>query len=60
MADQDPDQPVHMHIEHLVNEEHRLREEKSLPDSGHERLKAVETELDQRWNHMHYGRGVQE
>jgi len=35
MADKNLDQPVRKHIEHLVKEEHRLREEKPLTDPDH-------------------------
>lgn len=60
MADQNLDQPVRTHIEQLVKEEHRLREKKSLADSDHRRLKAVEVELDRRWDLLRYGRALSE
>ena len=47
MADQKADQPVSKHIEHLVNEEHRLREESSTTDADRRRLEAIQVELDQ-------------
>ena len=60
MADQNPDRPVRKHIEHLVNEEHRLRGEKSLSDPDHERLKAIQVELDQCWDLLRQRRALRE
>lgn len=43
------DQSVLTHINELVAEEHRLRQEGANPDS-HQRLKQVEEQLDQCWD----------
>ena len=60
MAKQDSDQPVRQHIEKLVSEEHRLRESKSLAPSDHERLEAIQVELDQCWDLLRQRRALRE
>ena len=60
MADQNLDQPVRKHIEHLVKEEHRLHGEKSLTDADHERLKVIRVELDQCWDLLRQRRALRE
>jgi hypothetical protein len=60
MADQDLDRPVRNHIEHLVKEEHRLREAKSLSDPDHKRLEAIQVELDQCWDLLRQRRALRE
>ena len=60
MADPNLDQPVRKHIEHLVKEEHQLHSEKSLTDPEHERLKAIQVELDQCWDLLRQRRALRE
>jgi hypothetical protein len=60
MADHNSDQPVRKHIEHLVEEEHRLRGESSATESDHQRLKAIEVELDQCWDLLLQRRALRE
>jgi hypothetical protein len=49
MKDQNLDRPVRKHIEELVEEEHRLHEQRSLSDPDHRRPTAIKVELDQCW-----------
>ena len=60
MADQNADQPVRKHIEHLVKEEHRLREESSATDADRRRLEAIQVELDQCWDLLRQRRALRE
>ena len=60
MASKDLDQPVLKHIEKLVKEEHRLRNEKSLAATEHERLDALQVELDQCWDLLRQRRSLRE
>ena len=60
MANQSADQPVRKHIEHLVNEEHRLREESSTTDADRRRLEAIQVELDQCWDLLRQRRALRE
>jgi hypothetical protein len=54
------DQPVRKHIEHLVDEEHRLRDQGTLSDSEHQRLKAIQVEPDQCWDLLRQRRALRE
>lgn len=62
MTTPDPklDQSVRKHIEHLVNEEHRLHGEKALTDPDHRRLEAIQVELDQCWDLLRQRRALRE
>jgi hypothetical protein len=60
MASKDLDRPVLKHIEQLVKEEQRLRNEKSLPPTDHERLDALQVELDQCWDLLRQRRALRE
>jgi len=60
MADPNLDRSVREHIEHLVKEEHRLHAEKSLTGPDHERLKAIQVELDQCWDLLRQRRALRE
>jgi hypothetical protein len=60
MKDQNVDQPVRKHIEQLVEEEHRLREQGSLSDPDHRRLTAIQVELDQCWDLLRQRRALRE
>jgi hypothetical protein len=60
MADTDLDQPVRRHIEQLVKEEHHLRNAKSLTPPDHQRLEAIQVELDQCWDLLRQRRARRE
>lgn len=60
MADQDLDQPVRKRIEQLVTEEHRLLDAKTASERDHERLKAIQVELDQCWDLLRQRRALRE
>jgi Protein of unknown function (DUF2630) len=60
MTDHDIDQPVRKHIERLVQEEHRLYEQKSLSDADRQRLKTMQIELDQCWDLLRQRRALRE
>ena len=60
MSDKQVDQPVGRHIEKLVKEEHQLYEQKTLSDSDHQRLKAIQVELDQCWDLLRQRRALRE
>jgi uncharacterized protein DUF2630 len=60
MTDPDIDQPVRRHIEHLVKEEHRLYEQKSLSEADRQRLKTMQIELDQCWDLLRQRRALRE
>jgi hypothetical protein len=60
MADQNLDQPVREHIEHLVKEEHRLHAAKELTGPDHKRLEAIRVELDQCWDLLRQRRALRE
>jgi hypothetical protein len=60
MATQNPDQPVRHHIEQLVKEEHRLREQGTRSDPEHRRLEAIQVELDQCWDLLRQRRALRE
>jgi Protein of unknown function (DUF2630) len=54
MADQD----ILSHINDLVDEEHRLRNDESAPDPG--RLRELEEQLDQCWDLLRQRRAKRE
>jgi hypothetical protein len=60
MADQNLDQSVRNHIEHLVNEEHRLHSQKTRTEPDHARLEAIRVELDQCWDLLRQRRALRE
>ena len=60
MPDQNLDAPVRKHIEDLVKEEHRLREEKALSAADHHRLEAIQVELDQCWDLLRQRRALRD
>ena len=60
MTSKNPDRPVTKHIEDLVAEEHRLRGQKTLDDSGRERLKMLQVELDRCWDLLRQRRALRE
>jgi hypothetical protein len=60
VADQGNDRSVLEHIQHLVAEEHRLFERRSLDASESNRLAAVKVELDQCWDLLRQRRALRE
>ncbi len=60
MADDKLDQPIRKHIEDLVGEEHGLRKQKALSGADHERLQAIQVELDQCWDLLRQRRALRE
>jgi hypothetical protein len=60
MAKEELDRPVRKHIEHLVNEEHRLRSAESLAPPDHRRLEEIQVELDQCWDLLRQRRALRE
>jgi hypothetical protein len=60
MSDKPLDQSVGKHIEKLVKEEHRLYEQEALSESDHQRLKAIQVELDQCWDLLRQRRALRE
>lgn len=60
MTDDGTDRPIRNHIEHLVAEEHRLYEQKSLSDAERGRLQAIKVELDQYWDLLRRRRALRE
>ena len=60
MSNQDQDKPVRHHIEGLVQEEHRLHDQKTLSERDHDRLKAIQVELDQCWDLLRQRRALRE
>ena len=60
MAEQESDQPVRRHIEHLVKEEHRLFEQGKLSDVDRQRLDQIKVELDQCWDLLRQRRALRE
>jgi hypothetical protein len=59
-AQRQPERQVLAHIEELVGEEHRLREQPALSDAEHERLGRLEVELDQCWDLLRQRRALRE
>jgi hypothetical protein len=55
-----PDQPVRLHIERLVKEEHRLYGQGSLSGDDQSRLKELQVELDQCWDLLRQRRALRE
>ncbi len=51
LGEPESDLDVYTHLEHLVGEEARLREEQleHLKEERHERLRVIEAELDRVW-----------
>jgi hypothetical protein len=60
MANPHLDAPVRKHIEDLVKEEHRLRDEKTLSHADHHRLESIQVELDQCWDLLRQRRALRE
>jgi len=60
MAEQESDQPVRRHIEHLVKEEHRRFEQGKLSDADRQRLDQLKIELDQCWDLLRQRRALRE
>jgi hypothetical protein len=55
------DRPIHQHIEDLVAEEERLlKTDHGLSESEHERLRAVQVELDRYWDLLRQRRARRE
>ena len=55
-----PDQPVRLHIEKLVKEEHKLFGQGSLSAADQNRLKELQVELDQCWDLLRQRRALRE
>lgn len=60
MTDQGSDRSVRRHIEDLVQEEHKLRAHKGLPDADKKRLDSIQVELDQCWDLLRQRRALRE
>ena len=60
MAQADKDATVLSHIQRLVAEEHKLFEGGELADEQSNRLKEVQTELDQCWDLLRQRRALRE
>lgn len=60
MTEQDKDQPVLLHIERLVAEEHRLFEAGELGAEDGKRLAQVQLELDRSWDLLRQRRALRE
>lgn len=58
MQNQTSDGSVLRHIEELVSQEHRLQAQAALSEEDRARLRAVETELDQRWDFLRQRRSL--
>ncbi len=54
------DQPVLNHIQRLVEEEHRLHEQRAHPDNDRKRLVQVQIELDQCWDLLRQRRALRD
>jgi hypothetical protein len=54
------DRPVQKHIEHLVDEEHRLRGQKAPSAEDRKRLESIQVELDQCWDLLRQRRALRE
>ena len=54
------DQPVLSHIQHLVEEEHRLHELRAHPKADRKRLVKVKIELDQCWDLLRQRRALRD
>jgi hypothetical protein len=60
MENQLEDQPVLNHIQRLVEEEHRLHEQRAHPQTDHKRLAEVQVELDQCWDLLRQRRALRD
>ena len=60
MENQVEDQPVLNHIQHLVEEEHRLHEQRAHPTADRKRLAQVQVELDQCWDLLRQRRALRD
>ncbi len=60
MENQVEDQPVLNHIQRLVEEEHRLHEQKAHPTADRKRLVQVQVELDQCWDVLRQRRALRD
>lgn len=60
MENQGADQPVLNHIQRLVEEEHRLHEQREHPLTDRKRLMQVQVELDQCWDLLRQRRALRD
>jgi hypothetical protein len=60
MESQAQDQPVLIYIQRLVDEEHRLHEQKGHSKSDRKRLAQVQVELDQCWDLLRQRRALRD
>ena len=60
MENQVEDQPVLNHIQRLVEEEHRLHEQRAHPTVDTKRLAQVQVELDQCWDLLRQRRALRD
>ena len=60
MENQVEDQPVLNHIQRLVEEEHRLLEQREHPKADGNRLAEVQVELDQCWDLLRQRRALRD
>ena len=60
MDNQAEDQPVLNYIQRLVEEEHRLHEQRAHPKTDRKRLSQVQVELDQCWDLLRQRRALRE
>jgi hypothetical protein len=60
MENQVEDQPVLNHIQRLVEEEHRLHDQKAHPTADRKRLAQVLVELDQCWDLLRQRRALRD
>jgi len=60
MENQVGDQPVLNHIQRLVEEEHRLHEQRTHAEVDHQRLVQVQVELDQCWDLLRQRRALRD
>ena len=60
MENQVEDQPVLNHIQRLVEEEHRLHEQRAHPQADRTRLEKVQVELDQCWDLLRQRRALRD
>ena len=60
MNDQAAEHRVLEHIQQLVQQEHDLMEQASLPDTDHQRLSRIQVELDQCWDLLRQRRALRE
>ncbi len=60
MENQVEDQPVLNHIQRLVEEEHRLHEQRAHSTADRKRLAQVQVELDQCWDLLRQRRALRD